>query len=69
MSIPTPLQAVMQRLSRDGAFRQRFLAAPERVLAAQPLTAEERRALLRLRARLLAANGTGAWLDSVTGWP
>ncbi len=53
------IKVFVQHLFADRDFRQRFLAAPHEALADQPVTAEERRALLRLRTRLALAGGAG----------
>lgn len=64
------LGELVQRLFADNEFLQSFLRAPERVLADRGVPTEERRALLRLHARLAAAGGSEVPIVGPTGeWP
>ncbi len=61
---------LVRRLFADGEFRQGFLKTPEATLGDQSLSTEERRALLRLHARLATAGGPGQLQeDSPRIWP
>ncbi|MGH2443343.1 MAG: hypothetical protein ACRDFX_09285 [Chloroflexota bacterium] len=52
------IRLFIQRLFADPALRRDFLQTPERVLGQYVFGAGERRALLRLRARLVANGHT-----------
>ncbi len=49
------LSSLLQRLLSDDGLRRTFVDSPDAVLSNQPLSSEERRALLRMRSRLIAA--------------
>lgn len=68
--ILTPrLKMFVQRVFADARMRAAFLANPEEILAGHAVSAEERRALLRLHTRL-AANGVGdVSLGPLFPWP
>ncbi len=51
------IRAMVQRLLVDDGFRRTFVKSPDQVLAKQDFSLEERRALLRLQARLATAGG------------
>jgi hypothetical protein len=51
------ITAIVQRLLSDDGFVRTFLRAPDLALSGQTFSAEERRALLRIHARLTTADG------------
>ena len=51
------IEAIVQRLLSDDGFLQTFQRSPEAALSGRVLSAEERRAILRLRPRLRTADG------------
>ncbi len=65
------IRAMIQRLLLDDGFRRTFATSPDRVLAKHDFSAEERRALLRLQARLATADGPRqvAYGGELTPWP
>ncbi len=69
--IASRLKMLVQRVLADATTRTAFLTNPEKVLAAYAVsTAEERRALLRLHARLTTAKGADdASLGVLFPWP
>jgi len=69
--ITSRLKMLVQRVFADATLRAAFLTNPEEVLTAYAVsTAEERRALLRLHARLAMAKGADdASLGTLFPWP
>ncbi len=65
------IRAVIQRLHVDDDFRRAFVRSPDLALSKHDFSAEERRALLRLRVRLATAGGPGqlAAFGEMTPWP
>lgn len=70
LSLAPGLKAIVHRLFADPAAREDFLSNPDVVFVGQPLSREERRVLLRLHTRLVAANGAGvAGVGPLLPWP
>ncbi len=69
--IASRLKMLVQQVLADATTRAAFLTDPEKVLAAYAVsTSEERRALLRLHARLATAKGADdASLGALFPWP
>ncbi len=69
--IASRLKMLVQQVFADATLRAAFLTNPEEVLTAYAVsTAEERRALLRLHARLATAKGADdASLGTLFPWP
>lgn len=63
------IRGLIQRLFSEEATRRAFLEAPERVLAEETITLEERRAVLRLHSRLATAGPAHASFGPGTSWP
>lgn len=70
LSLAPGLKAIVRRLLADPAARKDFLSNPDVVFVGQPLSREERRVLLRLHTRLVAANGAGVvGFGPLFSWP
>ena len=68
--IYSDIRAMIQRLQVDDAFRRTFVKSPDLVLAQHGFSGEERRALLKLQARLATAGGPGQGdLGNGMPWP
>ena len=69
MTIPN-LSALIQRLLADDGLRQTFLDSPDLVLSDKAFSAEELRALLKLRTRLSTADGPNHFsIGPEARWP
>jgi len=65
-------KSLARRLFTDSEYRSAFLKSPEAAIGDAPLSVDERRALLRLHARLSASEAGGRGLMSagpLTYWP
>ena len=68
--ISRAIRDLVSRLHSDLEFYQSYLKAPESALGDQSLSDEERRAVLRLHARLATAGGSGERQElPPTRWP
>lgn len=67
--VSTRVEVLIQRLVTDADFRRAFSRDPERVLAAESLAPEERRAFRRLHARLARAKDAELASSPPAQWP
>lgn len=63
------IKDILQRLTVDASFRQSFLQDPDDMIAHAELVEAERRAILRLRARLVTVVGAEVTADPPAQWP
>lgn len=69
MAVSQAMRVLVQGVYADTAARRAFVDDPDKLLAAANVSADERKALLRLHARLAGVGHASPRSDGPVSWP